>query len=54
MTRKGNGDPVPGPKPSKLGKLHEKIHKGNKTLRGIADTAKGRRIKRDQEKKEGQ
>jgi hypothetical protein len=47
-----NGDKVPGPTPSKLGRLHKKIHDGNKTLRAIADTAKGRRIKRQQEKKE--
>lgn len=50
---KSNGDDVPGPTPTGLGKLLGKIHKSHRTERAIADTAKRRRIKAKQDKDKG-
>ena len=42
----------PGPTPSGLHRILGKAHANAKTQRAIADTAKGRRIKAQQEKNE--
>lgn len=46
-----NGDNIPEATPSKLGRILKGAHDKGKTERAIADTAKGRRIKAQQDKK---
>ncbi len=48
-----NGDDIPAATPSKLGRIFGRAHKAGQTGRAIGDTAKGRRIKAQQAKKEG-
>ena len=48
----GNGDEIPEATPSKLGRILKGAHDAKDTERAIADTAKGRRIKAQQERAE--
>jgi len=48
-----NGDDIPEATPSKLGRIFGRAHAGKQAERAIGDTAKGRRIKAQQAKKEG-
>jgi hypothetical protein len=50
---KSNGDEVPKATPSKLGRILKGAHDRARTERAIADTAVGRRVKAQQDKKEG-
>ena len=47
-----DGDETPKATPSKLGRILKRAHDQAATLRAIADTAKGRRIKAQQAKDE--
>lgn len=52
--REESAGDLPGPTPSGLGRLFGRIHDSHDVERAIGNTAKGRRIKAQQARKEGE